>query len=386
MKKLTARMLLILLLAGLTACQFGSTPVPLPSPTLTGTFTPVPPTPTVTPTITPTPQLNSPSGPPLRLIRMFNVKDGWGLIEDALLVTHDGGLSWASVPLPGGQVDKSTEPIFFDVWTVYLVVPAPDGRTGQFLSTTNGGASWTVVPVPFAHGQLIFRDGIRFFLETGETASDTITFYRTNDYGGTWEKVVPTSDSTNSLPPSGLKTGASFITWENGILGFAAQPQKVGAYQTTDSAQTWTPLEIPVPQNIDSLTITVLPPVFFRDNGNDGILPVDFISMDTGSRNRVFYNHAETRWTPGGSVVDGEAYTFLDPQTGWAWGKRGLYATTDGAKTWLLLPVAFGRGERATCINFIDAKNGWLVTVGLQSRVRLYRTMDGGYSWTAMIP
>jgi len=43
-----------------------------------------------------------------------------------------------------------------------------------------------------------------------------------------------------------------------------------------------------------------------------------------------------------------------------------------------LLPVAFGHSEHATYINFIDSKNGWLVTVGQGSRVRLYSTADGG--------
>jgi photosystem II stability/assembly factor-like uncharacterized protein len=123
-------------------------------------------------------------------------------------------------------------------------------------------------------------------------------------------------------------------------------------------------------------------------NTTNGFLPVDFTSADTNERNRVFYTTTDggTSWFPGGAVPDGGVYTFIDPNTGWAWGKRGLYATTDGAQTWQLLPGAFNRSEHASWVNFVDPQNGWLITVGQNSRIRLYTTADGGNTWTLTNP
>jgi hypothetical protein len=393
-KKLVVLALIFLLLAGLVACQLApATPVPPPPipTTPSATFTPLPPTPTAEPTLTPIRPLNSPNGPPLKSIHMFTALDGWGLIEDALLVTHDGGVGWYSVPLPGGQVDKSTQAIFTSVNIAYLLLPAPDGQTGQLYVTTNGGGSWQVSSVPFGNGQLVLIDNLAYFLQTRSVASDTmqVAIYITQD-GLSWAKIFPEEgqDTGSSISEAGIKTGISFINIDRGWIGVASQPQKIVLYQTTGAARAWAPQEIPAPENITSLVTTTLPPVFFAGNGMDGLLPVNFVSMETGDRNLVFYNttDAGATWIPGESVTDGGVYTFIDPKTGWAWGKRGLYFTTDGAQTWTLLPVAFGRSENATWINFIDQKYGWLVTSGLGSRVRLYHTNDGGNTWTITIP
>ena len=142
------------------------------------------------------------------------------------------------------------------------------------------------------------------------------------------------------------------------------------------------------PQNISSLTTNSLPPVFFPGDNKSGLLPVDFISQATGDKNRVFYTTTDSgiNWWPGGSVIDGGAFTFVDPKNGWVWGKHGLYFTNDAAQTWQLLPVAFGRSEQATMISFVDTRNGWIVTADAKNRVRLYNTTDGGHTWIAINP
>jgi photosystem II stability/assembly factor-like uncharacterized protein len=115
---------------------------------------------------------------------------------------------------------------------------------------------------------------------------------------------------------------------------------------------------------------------------------VDYVTTDTGEENRVFYLTADggSTWVPGGSIPEGGVYSFLDANVGWAWGKRGLYGTTDGGQTWLPLPGGFNRSEHATWINFVDPQNGWLLTVGQNSRVRIYRSTDGGNTWLVAAP
>jgi photosystem II stability/assembly factor-like uncharacterized protein len=387
--------LIFLLLVVLGACQLVPTPVPPPpSPKPTVTRTPVPPKPTVTPTITPIPPLNSPNGPPLRLIHMFTYQDGWGLIDNALLVTHDSGVSWASVPLPDASVDLSTGYVFFDAKTAYFLVPASDGQTGLFLSTTNGGGTWQVAPVPFAHGQIDFVDTGNGFMYQGiggNTGNENISIYQSLDSGQTWNRVYDqaAAPSDGSLPLTGVKNGISFIDPSQGWAGYSStQRGEILLYRSGDAGRSWHKQDLPLPESSDAYDIAVFPPFFIRGNGADGFLPVDFSLPETGVTNRVFYftHDSGDTWTPGAAIPDSGVYTFIDANTGWAWGKRGLYSTSDGAQTWMLLPVAFNRSEQATYINFIDPKNGWLVTVGQGSRVRLYRTADGGNTWTNTIP
>jgi hypothetical protein len=49
------------------------------------------------------------------------------------------------------------------------------------------------------------------------------------------------------------------------------------------------------------------------------------------------------------------------------------------------MPVAFGRSERASIIDFFDLQNGWLVTIDAKNVLRMYHTIDGGGTWTAII-
>jgi photosystem II stability/assembly factor-like uncharacterized protein len=390
-KKLAVIALILLLVGALSACQ-AQEPTPTATPIPSATPTAVPSVPTGIPTIAPTPPLNSPNGPPLRTIQMFPEGDGWGLIYNALLLTHDGGQSWFTVPMPEGQVDENTRIYFDDVNTLYLIVPAPDGKTGQLYQTANGGGTWRISAVPFQNGYLTFAGQTGFFLATVQNGptSMAVGLFTSADDGLTWNLAFPgqNPDPGSSLPDEGFKTGIAFIDPLHGWMGVAGQAQKVVLYQTTNGGQNWLPQEILAPQNIASLKTTTLPPIFFPDDPTQGLLPVDYISLDGSDRNRVFYftNDAGANWIPGQSVVESDAFTFLDAKTGWTWGKRGIYYTNDGAQSWQLLPVAFGRSEHAISLSFIDRNNGWMLTADASNRARLYNTKDGGNTWTAFNP
>lgn len=389
MKKLLVVGTVLLLALLLSACQFQLFPTPASAPAVENT-----PIPTRPPraTRTPLPALNSPSGPPLRLLKMFTLKDGWGLVSNALILTHDGGASWLSVPMPQGQVDNASVIFFVDLKTLYLVVPAPDGKTGQLYYSKDGGGTWKITPVPFIRGQMQFFDKTGYFLVGTRTGPEAMksTLFGSEDNGLTWKVIFPgaNQDPGNDLPEAGNKTGFNFIDSQHGWLGLANQAQKVVLYQTVNGGRNWLPQNIPAPQNIASLLATTSPPLFFAGNTTDGLLPVLFTSNDNIDGNLVFYytNDSGTNWWPGGPVPGGQAYTFLDPKHGWAWGRRGLYITTDGAKTWRLLPVAFGKSEQASNLTFVDASTGWLLTADGNGRVRMYTTHDSGNTWVAIIP
>ncbi len=393
MKRHFAFGLIVLMLASL-ACQVSVTPTsaPLP-PTSTLTLTP-PPTQTETPTVTPTPPLTASGGPALLELHMFSANRGWGLTENQILSTRDGGSSWVQIPLPGVTVDSSVSAYFIDQNIAYFLAPIPGANNSQLFATRDGGATWVITLVPFSKAKLYFpNDNIGFAIQTLNVVENfmTVAIYQTLDRGAVWNQVfVHTPDQGDkNLPVAGIKTGFSFIDGSLGLVGLRAQQNSIGLYLAQDSARNWIKQELPLPDNLgDQYQSTAWPPFFLPGNGTDGFLPVDFVAEASGVSTRVFYltHDGGITWEIGGAIPDGAAYFFINPQIGWAWGEHTIYSTIDGAQTWAQNPVAFSRTERASIINFADPLNGWLVTVDAKNILRLYRTTDGGGTWTAIIP
>lgn len=78
---------------------------------------------------------------------------------------------------------------------------------------------------------------------------------------------------------------------------------------------------------------------------------------------------------------------FVDPQHGWyGTGKGDLFATRDGGESWTR--VASKPGTFIRALGFVDAKTGFIGNIGtdyypgVTDTVPLYRTEDGGVTWT----
>ncbi|MDW8276379.1 MAG: hypothetical protein RMJ85_00015 [Anaerolineales bacterium] len=394
-KQLTLFLVLFLGIA-LAACQAAmETPVPTPDlPTWTPTATPLPPTPTITPTPTlpPPPPLNSPNGPPLLSIHMFTPLRGWGVMENQLLATNDGGFTWASVPVPGGRFDGRNGLFFISEREAFVLIAAPDGsNSGTLNYTADGGQTWQSIPVPMSRGTIQFLpntnlEGFIFQTLGAAGGSMPVAVYQTLDrvnWQRTFAHVRP--EEIAGLPFAGIKTGAVFLNPSVGyITGSEALPNSIYLFRTGDAGRTWQRVSLPLPEGLGSFQAETLPPVFFP--GGKGFLPVDFLTDN--QQTRVFYYTEDggVNWTPRAAVPRGTTYTFVNANTGWTWAGRSLFYTTDGAVTWTALPVSFLAQETGTWLNFIDPRNGWLITVDDRSRVRLYRTTDAGATWSVVIP
>ena len=72
--------------------------------------------------------------------------------------------------------------------------------------------------------------------------------------------------------------------------------------------------------------------------------------------------------------------TFIDQNNGWAVGNRGVVLhTIDGGENWIKLNE-FGEAVPFIKVCFADANNGWILSYDWNPR--LYRTIDGGQTWT----
>ncbi len=396
MKKQGLVMLVILLLAAL-ACQFlPATPAPPPPAPPTSTVAPPSPTaePTLTPTITPTPVLNSAFGPPLISIHMFTPRNGWGVIENQLLLTNDGGVTWYGVPVPGDVPFNGYAGMYFQNETsMFVLLPNPTGG-GNLFYTNTSGQTWQTVPVPPERAWVQFfpMTNLEGFLmtEVGVGAgSMPVAFHQTFDMV-TWKEMFrhqPGQDYENSLPIAGIKNGMIFVDPYTGwVTGSVARENFIYFYVTSSSGLEWRPVELEIPTKYGAFMSTTTPPLF--PTRSDGFLSVGVFPADGSDSLRLFYvtHDGGATWTLASELPYGVAEEFIDANTGWAWGGKRLYFTADGASTWTLLPVALSPREEVNQIDFIDALNGWIITVDDRSKVRLYRTYDGGNTWTAIIP
>jgi photosystem II stability/assembly factor-like uncharacterized protein len=144
----------------------------------------------------------------------------------------------------------------------------------------------------------------------------------------------------------------------------------VGLQRTSDAGLSWT---------------TVTPP----DVPAAAIASVTFTDPDHGwlatNQGKIVSRTTDggATWltSPGPAVPEGTvALSFIDPSTGWllaSWGNANfsygaLYATSDAGVTWQARQVPSG-GR----LKFTNATTGWLA-----SRDRLFRSLDGGRSWT----
>lgn len=390
--------ILLILFAGalLAACGAGIvTPPPPPDlPTWTPSVTPPPPTATatLTPTITPTPPLNAQNGPPLLSIHMFTPMRGWGIIENQLLATNDGGFTWAGVPVPGGEFSGYNGAFFQSEREAFILVASPDGSNNGTLNYTNdGGQTWESIPVPMSSGAIQFlpntnQEGFIFQTLGAAAGSMPVAVYQTLDQEN-WLRTFAhdRAEEIEGLPFSGNKSGAVFLDPSLGyITGSEPVENSIYLFRTGDAGRSWQRVVLPLPQGVQNYMAETLPPIFFQDG--KGFLPVDFLMGDDPIRVFYYTEDGGANWAPRGSTPRGSAYEFVNDSAGWAWAGRSLFYTTDGATTWNSLPVSFSAREVATCLNFIDPRNGWLITVDDRSRIRLYRTNDAGGTWTVVIP
>jgi photosystem II stability/assembly factor-like uncharacterized protein len=78
--------------------------------------------------------------------------------------------------------------------------------------------------------------------------------------------------------------------------------------------------------------------------------------------------------------------SFLDAETGWAYGAHALYATTDGGRSWNLRWT--GKDPQGS-YQFTDAQNGWAIgsicpEQGAPCSPQLIHSQDGGAAWEAV--
>jgi photosystem II stability/assembly factor-like uncharacterized protein len=254
----------------------------------------------------------------LRAVYFVDERRGWAVgSRGALLMTEDGGRSWAVRRAP--TEDTLRDVYFADEqsgWlvcdrSIYLLRTQQEPRS-YLLRTTDGGANWSRVELTGAETDVLLTRVVFADNSRGWAFGEMGALYATTDGGASWER--------RSVPTRHLLLGGAFLADGQGWL--------VGA-------------------------------------GNTILYNPDGAEWRTGSSPLV--TAAATRFN---------AVHFTDERRGWAVGERGLVLSTpNGGRSWFRQESNVS--VNLSDVKFIDASEGW--AVGAEGTI--IHTTDGGANW-----
>jgi photosystem II stability/assembly factor-like uncharacterized protein len=376
------------LLIMLSGCNLPVSATPTSEhPTLTETITP---TPTASPTPERTPERQYLSSPGLIWFEMTDATHGWGMNLDSVLRTEDGGEHWYVTGLTGilelpyrGRAD------FLDAQVGWVLVADPlDQTTGQIYRTADGGESWQQFETPFARGEISPLDDQQAFVLVNLDAaagSSSIAIYQTSDSGTSWQPVYqinPNNPAQGGIPFSGMKNGIAFKDaqrgWVTGSIPMEGYPY---LFKTDNGGLAWNLQDIPLPTGHEKDFIEPSPPAFF--SVTEGVLPARLYGEQLQT---VFYHTDDggDTWYPATPVPNAGPYDFLDIRTGWIWDGITLHSTSDGGVTWSARATDFDPAQQVAMLSLLSEMSGLALVFEPDGASQLYRTSDGGQSWSVL--
>jgi photosystem II stability/assembly factor-like uncharacterized protein len=164
--------------------------------------------------------------------------------------TIDGGATWTVRPVPGAEALDFRDIEAFDASTAYVLSIGP-GDKSRIYKTTDGGRVWTL---QFTNADpKAFYDAIAFWdaktgLAFGDPVDGKFTVIRTIDGGQTWTRTSPAA-LPDALPDEGafaasgtcLVVGSPKNAWFG--TGGAARAR---VFRTTDMGLTWSVADTPI--------------------------------------------------------------------------------------------------------------------------------------------
>jgi photosystem II stability/assembly factor-like uncharacterized protein len=297
-------------------------------------------------------------------------------LDDHIIRTGDGGLTWADVTPPqpldaAASLGQAAVPFFLDgdtAWVTYY------DRTGAPLSsplviwhTADGGASWAASkPLELPDLADYFQISDLSFVDKGTgwalmhlgvgLSHDYVAVYGTTDGGVTWEKLID-PDADGGLPMSCGKTGMAFANGSTGwVLGDCGGvvPGAPYLYRTDDGGATWSLSELPAPADA---------PTMFSPDNFDYACGINWLSVLSPTESALIMRCLEFN---------------ASANKGW------LYTTTDGGATWTVnpLPGTYNNVGFILSAKFLSVAEGWIISDGDAGGGYLQHTDDGGVTWT----
>jgi photosystem II stability/assembly factor-like uncharacterized protein len=394
-----------------TAAVDPPTPTPSGSPVPPATATPVP------LAGDPLPRLAAGTAVDILRVNMADATRGWavgraeGDLNDHILRTADGGVTWQDVtpPEPEGDAGAGRAAVAYfagdNAWAAYYDRDFSLAEAAYVWRTSDAGATW-------AYGSPLDLSDMEFFTlsdlhfagrEAGWLLAhvgagmnhDYVVMFHSRDAGAIWERTVDPFDiREDNLQMSCYKTGVGALSaltlWVTGDCQGVAPGYFL--QRSDDGGVTWRLETLPPPAG--------MPNAFERQDGSCGTYRPTVIDSSTPEVLLVltcnFYEdtlvtaHHLYSTSDGGSTwqtrpLPAPITTWLNRQEGWAVNAldpnnpgllRPLYHTTDGGATWTEINTVAWSAD----LDFTSSTLGWAVAQS-GGESALVRSDDGGASW-----
>ena len=261
--------------------------------------------------------------------------------EGVLLRTSDGGASWALVPSPAGDTLQFRDVKAFSADGA-VVLSSGSGALSRIYRTTDGGRSWALGFLMEAEDG--FLDCLDFWDEGrgfayGDAIDELPYVLLTEDGGRTWERA-PASGLPAAAPGEGgfAASGTCAVAGEGGrgwIATGAGGSARV--LTTTDFGGTWSAADLPLATGAMAGAFTI---------ASHAGSPVMILGGDLGEENDVVPNAVtrgeDGRWSAPATFVplNGAVYgsAAVGAGTVLAFGPGGSAYTEDLGRGWTALP------------------------------------------------
>lgn len=379
MKRLLSFLFLLSFLLG--ACASPATPAP---------YSPDTPSP---------PLLNAPvvESPELVSIQFVNSLDGWGVTDTRLVRTNDGGITWYDLTPP--EVTETGYGVYtFALDASHFWMQFPDfenyPNNGTLYRTTDGGFTWSSAATSFGGGDFQFLDPNNGWVlaDLGvATGSNAVAVFQTTDGGATWAQRFTNdpnlANAGDSLPLGGLKAGLAPLNMQTAwIYGVTYAPGIPYLFRTDDGGASWNEVSLPLPPGVENSELGIDQGQMKFVSSTNG-----FIAMRiTGEAYQLAIyvtNDAGSTWTLTPTLIpEGGSADFLSAEEAVIYNGRQFYVTRDAAQTWTIVPPDVKFDDVFAGMDFSNPSTGWVITLDPANQRFLYRSGDGGRTWSPIAP
>jgi photosystem II stability/assembly factor-like uncharacterized protein len=269
------------------------------------------------------------------VLRFISREDGW-LLGEHVLVTRDGGASWAEDSAL--QDVHSLEAIGSDVWAIQGSCEAIGSCDYRLLMSSDAGRTWHSAPAEppaVRYGARLARAGLQDAWLLSGGGERPRALFATHDGGTTWQELtIPCTGFGSHL----VAVDAAHVWFLcSGLGGAGSEPKWL--YASSDGGEEW------------QLVAETAWPGFM------------------GIANLPLSGYAHHL-----AVVSPErAFIGL--------GRGSLLMTIDGGQSWTYPWIERETDVGITGIVFVDEEHGWAAT-----RAAIWRTTDGGDTWERLAP
>jgi photosystem II stability/assembly factor-like uncharacterized protein len=325
-------------------------------------------------------------------IQMLDPQNGWMITNTFVLRTMDGGTTWHDVsPKGASMLGFGTGTSFLDSNRGWVLTADPNDPvdSGTLYHTADGGLHWDSNSVPFGGGEIHFLDDAEGWMmlpaDVG-AGNMAVKFFQTTDGGKNWIQVFSNlpndANSNTTLPHGGIKSGFTPISQhEAWVSGQSYASNDFYLYHTANDGHTWEQAKDPIPDTGEAM-YQIQPPFFLDPQA--GILPM---TVGSEGMTTLFLKTQDggSTWTIGKGIPGAGRYSVANLNDVFVWSGDELSVSHDGGETWTTIAPNVNLSDTLSQFQFVDAHTGWAVTNDANGHASLYKTTDGGQTWTVQV-